>query len=271
LAIWFVPVVTVALHGVTIKQLFDVSPRFLSVGCGTTRTVVRSNGHSRSVGEIEEADMGVVQPQEEPASARGVTAQEVVARRVAIRAAAAARGAVAARAAAARGPEARRVALIVTAARESAAEGSPAKEGPARGAVLEAPAARGMAARGGGVRRVATRGVRRVAPREVRAGRVRLTRRGRAVLVSVVAVALLAGLWLTAGRGAVATPSGVGRAPAGSARETVTIGPGDTLWTVAARSRPGVDPRITVQRIMDVNGLADPIVHPGQRLRMPSR
>lgn len=108
---------------------------------------------------------------------------------------------------------------------------------------------------------------------DVGEGPVRLTRRGRAVLVAVAAALLLAGFWVTAGRGQEAGASPTGTAPAAPAppRETVTAGDHDTLWAIAVRTRPGVDPRITVQRLIDINGLNDAVIQPGQRLILPGR
>jgi hypothetical protein len=107
-----------------------------------------------------------------------------------------------------------------------------------------------------------------------RAAGIRLTRRGRAVLILTVAFALLGGLWLTAGRGALAGANGGKGGPAPTAtvaRESVVVGQHDTLWEIASRSRPDVDPRITVRRIIDLNSLSTPIVQPGQRLLLPGR
>jgi hypothetical protein len=99
---------------------------------------------------------------------------------------------------------------------------------------------------------------------------LRLTRRGRAVLIAFTASALLVLFWLTAGPGAQAGDDdggpGHGKAPA-----TVVVGPGETLWEIAERHDPDRDPRITVQRIADLNGLPDSAVHPGQQLRLPSK
>lgn len=112
---------------------------------------------------------------------------------------------------------------------------------------------------------------------ERHAGGVRLTRRGRVVLVALVVAALLVGFWLTARRGAGASAgdaadgAGTMTEPWGRGLETVEVGRHDTLWGIATRSRPGVDPRITVQRIIDLNGLPGAIIQPGQRLRLPSR
>ncbi|SNT17479.1 LysM domain-containing protein [Actinomadura meyerae] len=100
---------------------------------------------------------------------------------------------------------------------------------------------------------------------------IRLTRRGRAVLVGFAATFTLVALWLSAGPGAFAGAGEGGRgAPSGPAR-TVVVGPGDTLWGIASAADPGGDPRRTVDRIMDLNGLrGDPVVHPGQEIRLPA-
>ncbi|SNS61433.1 LysM peptidoglycan-binding domain-containing protein [Actinomadura mexicana] len=99
---------------------------------------------------------------------------------------------------------------------------------------------------------------------------IRLTRRGRVVLVAFAATVTLVLLWVIGGSGAFAGSRerhGGPSRPAG----TVVVEPGDTLWGVASAADPGGDPRLVVQRIIDLNGLAgDPTVHPGQELRLPS-
>jgi hypothetical protein len=100
-------------------------------------------------------------------------------------------------------------------------------------------------------------------------GPVRLTRRGRIVVVCAAALVLLAGFWLGARHGARAMLDG-DRAPV-RAPESVIVGPHDTLWGIAVRTRPGVDPRITVQRMIDLNALPSAVVNPGQKVYLPSR
>ncbi len=113
-------------------------------------------------------------------------------------------------------------------------------------------------------------------------GGVRLTRRGRVVLISFAAVLLLLLLWLTAGPWARAgsggperhgqdAGAGTGAGSRGHRVEHVVVEPGDTLWGIAVRTSGDADPRVTVQRIIDANGLSGPIVQPGQRLRLPAR
>lgn len=89
---------------------------------------------------------------------------------------------------------------------------------------------------------------------------IRLTRRGRVV---VVLAAVLALLGLGAG-GRAAFAGGHG-----SAAPTVVVAPGDTLWDIAVRAEPRADPRRVVARIVEINGLPDVIVEPGERLELP--
>lgn len=100
---------------------------------------------------------------------------------------------------------------------------------------------------------------------------IRLTRRGRVVLVLFAATVTLVSLWLTVGPGAVAGGRETHADPSKPPR-TVTVEPGDTLWKIAASAEPGTDPRLVVQRIIDLNGMGgDPTVQPGQELRLPAR
>ena len=54
------------------------------------------------------------------------------------------------------------------------------------------------------------------------------------------------------------------------AYERVTVGPGDTLWAIAAERYPNADTRGKVGEIERANGLSGPFIHPGQSLRVPS-
>jgi nucleoid-associated protein YgaU len=56
----------------------------------------------------------------------------------------------------------------------------------------------------------------------------------------------------------------------GSAYESVTVQPGDTLWAIAAQRYPNADTREKVDEIERANGLKDPFIHPGQDLRVPT-
>lgn len=85
-------------------------------------------------------------------------------------------------------------------------------------------------------------------------------------MVVAVVLALLSGAFWLGMRQASAATAGE---DAGRAR-TAVVPAGGTLWEIAATADPDTDPRITVRRIMDLNGLADPVVQPGERVVLPS-
>jgi hypothetical protein len=95
---------------------------------------------------------------------------------------------------------------------------------------------------------------------------IRLTRRGRVVL-AVLAALVLAGLFVAGATAAQA--SAPAAAHAGDAR--VFVQPGDTLWSIAQRTRPDADPQAIVQDILSANHLSSASVTVGQRLWVPGR
>ncbi len=52
---------------------------------------------------------------------------------------------------------------------------------------------------------------------------------------------------------------------------TVTVAPGDTLWSIAEHAEPGADVRAVVERIKDLNGLGGDSIQAGVALRVPIR
>jgi len=95
-------------------------------------------------------------------------------------------------------------------------------------------------------------------------GRLRLTRRGRLVLVLLfVALCFVA---FSLGR----TSSQASTTPSGPATRAVTVEPGQTLWQIAKTVEPGVDPRDTIDRIRELNGMSTAPVQAGQRLIVPA-
>ena len=52
--------------------------------------------------------------------------------------------------------------------------------------------------------------------------------------------------------------------------QTVVVQPGETLWAIATQVAPKTDPRVTVQRIIALNGLRNADVLAGQQLALPS-
>lgn len=94
---------------------------------------------------------------------------------------------------------------------------------------------------------------------------LRLTRRGRLVALLVVlglAVALLVGM----GRAVGASTS----APGAPALTSVVVAPGQTLWEIALKVAPADDPRDTVIRLEQLNGLDSAAVRAGQTLLVPA-
>ena len=95
-------------------------------------------------------------------------------------------------------------------------------------------------------------------------GRLRLTRRGRLVLVLLfVALCFVA---FSLGR----TSSQASTSPSGPATRAVTVEPGQTLWQIAKTAVPGADPRDTIDRIRELNGMSTAPVQAGQRLIVPA-
>lgn len=96
-------------------------------------------------------------------------------------------------------------------------------------------------------------------------GPLQLTRRGRLVLTLLVVVGLLAGgVLLAGGLASAGTEPG-----AAATAERVTVRPGETLWSIAERAAPGVDPRDTVEDILALNQLDSVAVEAGSVLLLP--
>ena len=93
---------------------------------------------------------------------------------------------------------------------------------------------------------------------------IRLTRRGRIVAVLTFLGALLFG-GVTLGH---APSEASGRSQPIQPR-TVTVQAGDTLWTVAERIAPHVDPRLVVAQIQQLNHLRSPQLLSGTQLIVP--
>jgi len=94
---------------------------------------------------------------------------------------------------------------------------------------------------------------------------VRMTRRGRLVVLALL-FGLLLGIVVVAMAPATATNDRGDSVVAGR----VTVQPGDTLWAIADRVRPDADPRATITRIKDMNGLTSGAAQAGQVLLVPA-
>ncbi|KTR76216.1 hypothetical protein NS234_12390 [Microbacterium oxydans] len=99
--------------------------------------------------------------------------------------------------------------------------------------------------------------------------RLRLTTRGRAVLLALASVPLAAGIAFAALSGGSAVASGADTAPVGV--ETVTVMPGDTLWSIATGVAPDADPRDVIGDISRMNLLRGGELQIGQTLAIPAQ
>ncbi len=100
------------------------------------------------------------------------------------------------------------------------------------------------------------------------ATRLRLTARGRRVVLAVASVPLAIGIAFAALSGGSAVASGEEVATASF--ETVTVMPGDTLWTIAESIAPGADPRDVIGDITRLNLLQGGALQIGQELAIPA-
>ena len=97
---------------------------------------------------------------------------------------------------------------------------------------------------------------------------LRLTRRGR-VVIAVAAALLLTALSLVIAASAQATNHPPSSRGAQQHLIQVTVGPGQSLWSVAENADPGADTRAVIQQIVELNDLTGDVVGAGQRLWVP--
>ena len=101
------------------------------------------------------------------------------------------------------------------------------------------------------------------------ATRLRLTARGRRVLLALAAIPLAVGIIFGVLSGGSALASGE---DAGTVTfETVTVMPGDTLWSIAAEVSPESDPRDVIGEITRLNMLQGGVLQIGQELSIPTQ
>jgi hypothetical protein len=70
--------------------------------------------------------------------------------------------------------------------------------------------------------------------------------------------------------GPVANAVGVGGGAEARPARTYVVRPGDTLWSIARRSSPSVDPRLVVGAIASANQVDPGALVPGQQLSIPA-
>lgn len=99
------------------------------------------------------------------------------------------------------------------------------------------------------------------------ATRLRLTARGRRVLLALAALPLAVGLALAALSGGSAFAGGDESAVS---FETITVMPGDTLWSIAEDIAPDADPRDVVHALQTLNLLDGGVLLAGDELAIPA-
>lgn len=99
--------------------------------------------------------------------------------------------------------------------------------------------------------------------------RLRLTARGRGVLLALASVPLAVGIAFAALSGGSAVASGTESSVASV--ETVTVMPGDTLWSIATQVAPHADPRDVIGEISRMNLLRGGELQVGQELAIPAQ
>lgn len=90
-----------------------------------------------------------------------------------------------------------------------------------------------------------------------------LTRRGRLVVLLGGVIALFSVMMVF---GQLANATGEN---AGPATQVVVVQSGESLWSIAQAVAPGADPRETIARIRDLNGMTSAVVVKGQSIIVP--
>jgi len=101
------------------------------------------------------------------------------------------------------------------------------------------------------------------------ATRLRLTTRGRRVVAFLAALPAIAALGIAIVSGGAALAS-ADRDAQTSEFATVTVLPGDSLWSIAQEVAPAADPRDVVDAIARLNALGSAQLDAGQELAIPA-
>lgn len=101
-------------------------------------------------------------------------------------------------------------------------------------------------------------------------GELRLTPRGRTVarsaVVASLSILLLSGFSMVSGASA-----GSERAKVSSPYMKITVKPGESLWSIAAKIDPSADRRDLVEELISINHLSSPTVEAGEKIFVPTR
>lgn len=99
--------------------------------------------------------------------------------------------------------------------------------------------------------------------------RLRMTARGRRTLLAAASIPLAAGIAFGVLSGGSAIASNEATAPA--VFETITVVPGDSLWSIASKVAPNADPRVVIEEISDLNMLDGATLQVGDELAIPAQ
>lgn len=97
---------------------------------------------------------------------------------------------------------------------------------------------------------------------------IKLTRRGRLVL-STLSFATMLAISLVSLFGIATSSANASNEETNSTTTQIVVAPGETLWTIAARVNPEIDPRAVIEQIMDLNVINGSNVYAGQVLLVP--
>jgi hypothetical protein len=97
---------------------------------------------------------------------------------------------------------------------------------------------------------------------------IKLTRRGRLVL-STVSFGIMLAISAFSLFGIATTSAKASNETSNSATTQIVVAPGETLWTIAARVNPEIDPRAVIEDIKALNVIEGSEVYAGQVLLVP--
>ena len=97
---------------------------------------------------------------------------------------------------------------------------------------------------------------------------IKLTRRGR-MLVSALSFAAMLAISLVSLFGIATASAKASNEASNSTTTQIVVAPGETLWTIAARVNPEIDPRAVIEDIKALNVIEGSEVYAGQVLLVP--
>ena len=97
---------------------------------------------------------------------------------------------------------------------------------------------------------------------------IKLTRRGRLVL-STVSFGIMLAISAFSLFGIATSSAKATNETSNSATTQIVVAPGETLWTIAARVNPEIDPRAVIEEIKALNVIEGSEVYAGQVLLVP--